>query len=818
MTNTYFPRNTRDGLLPATSPERKQVTVLFCDIADYAQRSSALDPEDLADEIRVFQSLCHQAANKYQGHIANYLGDGILMLFGYPKSHEFSAEFAAMAALEMVESITRNNQTRSWKNRAPLNVRIGIATSLAVIEERAGQQRDQVELVFGEAPSLASRLQSLALTNTVVTSSHTKRLIGDGFHYRHLGQHRLKGFTKPTEVWSIASLKKHSSGKPSLFRGDMRVFVARRNELHQLCRAFSECVKGKPQSVLLSGAWGIGKTRLVKEFVKTIRSQPGPHHYRIHVTCTATTSKQLYRPLITALCHWTRISLEDDPKTIRAEIKSLMQFLGVNRGIEVSLICGLLLSTRHWRTSSVNTHDGQPSVHWTEHEIIAIANVLIELLFRLTTRLPVLLIIENLQWADCATRSLFGRLLGQLSQQRLFIVVTNRGAFATDCHGPHCVSLSLDKLCPEDAGEMITKLFSGTPLPETVKQMIIDKSDGIPLFIEELCWSLLVRVKHGWRDQHDTDKAAVVPVGLQDAFNQQLDRDEKTKPLLQLGSVFGDSFSFSDIVAVAPEQRLTVDRQLKHLVLQGVLTLSRQPQKGFPNASVTECYLDTDIFQFRHSLFRDACYQSMLKKTRQNHHEAIIKQLLRHGKGVQPAEPWVRAYHFGSCLCESEKTPGIQQCVEIHRLNEALGLYLEGAENMLEQFRSIDALELITNGLVLAQRATNIDSQKRLAFSRLLNAMDHGLQDAGPRDNAIQGPNALTQNQLSARCRELLTLMGTTGQSWYSIYGFWCCLINQQKNNHPHDYSFVLSHCANRDRTDDRACDQEPSLMASTDT
>ena len=209
---------------------RKQVTVLFCDVAGYTSRAQTLDPEDLADEIRVFQSICTEISHRYGGHIANYLGDGMLVLFGHPSASEFGPEYAVRAGLEMVTGIRQNNNCFEWRNREPLNIRVGIATSLVVVGERAGTNRDQDELIFGEAPSLAARLQDLASPNTVVTSLRTRRLVGSTFKFRDMGKHALKGFRQPVPVWEILG---ESSGFNRRFnpRRFATEFISRTQEL-----------------------------------------------------------------------------------------------------------------------------------------------------------------------------------------------------------------------------------------------------------------------------------------------------------------------------------------------------------------------------------------------------------------------------------------------------------------------------------------------------------------------------------------------------------------------------------------------------------
>ena len=293
---------------PSEQAARKQVTVLFCDMVDYTSRSISMDPEDLADDIRVFQSLCTTVSDRYNGNISNYLGDGILVLFGYPKSNEFDAEHALRASLDMIGEINQNNTSRDWRNRKPINIRIGIATSLVVVGEKAGKQRDQDEMIIGEAPNLAARLQALAEPNTAIVSLRTRRLAGGAFKFRDLGEQQLKGFPQLVPVWQLLHESTFQNRNYTSLKRVTTRFVSRDKELSILTDCYEKSINGSFTYIHLIGEAGIGKSRLLRVFEKSLDKQ-GLN--RIRISCSPYYGSTPFHSVIDEIYRWTQVNSDD---------------------------------------------------------------------------------------------------------------------------------------------------------------------------------------------------------------------------------------------------------------------------------------------------------------------------------------------------------------------------------------------------------------------------------------------------------------------------------------------------------------------------
>ena len=388
---------------------RKQVTVLFCDVADYTSRSSSMDPEDLADEIRVFQTLCTKVADKYHGHISNFLGDGILVFFGHPYSNEFDPEHAARAGLEMVEEIEANNSSFEWRNKNPISIRIGIATSLVVVGEKAGKKRDQDELIFGEAPNLASRLQSLAQPNTVVTSLRTRRLVGSAFKFKDLGEQNLKGFSQPVPAWQLI---KESTFQGRNNRSLKRVttgFVSRNQELSLLTHCYEKAISGNPMIVKIDGEAGIGKSRLLRVFEKTLDKQ---NLNRIRILCSPYYSSTPLRAIVEEFYRWLQMANEECVQSKQQKIHNALDELLLRNDESIALLHELLNVELPKFTPELNI-----SAEEKHHKMI---RLLSGIAFKLSRIRPLLLIVEDLHWSDPTTIELLDFVLESRQQHRIF--------------------------------------------------------------------------------------------------------------------------------------------------------------------------------------------------------------------------------------------------------------------------------------------------------------------------------------------------------------------------------------------------------------
>ncbi len=709
---------------------RKQVTVLFCDISDYTSRSNSMDPEDLADEIRVFQTLCTRVADKYHGNISNFLGDGILVLFGHPHASEFDAEHAVRASLEMVEEIEQNNLSFEWRNKMPIRIRIGIATSLVVVGEKAGKQRDQDELVIGQAPNLAARLQALAEPNTVVTSLRTRRLVGGAFEFRELGEQKLKGFAKPVPAWQLLHESTFQNRNFTSLKRVATRFVSRSRELSFLTDNYAKSINAEPAVIHVTGEAGIGKSRLLRVFEKTLDKQ---NIYRIRVSCSPYFHSTPLRSAIDEIYRWIQINPEDKVPARQIKIKHALSELGIKDNDECALFFEILLVEL--------PHDIAPLDMSTEVKHHRSLSLLVHIVLTLSKDRPILLVVEDLQWSDPTTLELLSRLINNMENHRLFGIFTSRPQFNPGWKQSNSlINLHLGGLDDNESARLIKSVFGNTPLPQAVEKTLIRKSDGIPLYLEECSWHILNRIQDNDGSEKSEEDFAV-PDTLQDSLNARLDMLGDAKRLAQLGAAFGAFFTYPKIKRLAERNGIDADNGMDILLQAGLLS--------------TVFNQDEDRYVFRHALFQDAAYQSLLKKTRHRYHRQIAELLVSEDPDITHNQPELVAYHY-------DRTD---------HLDIAVDLWIKAGEVAIGKSAISEALDHLERGLYQLNRLSDNYVNKARALQLLLNL--------AVCLTVRSGYSGARVTETYARCMELANHVGDAEQQWCALYGFWRCLICQ---------------------------------------
>lgn len=604
---------------------RKQVTVLFCDVADYTRRSTQLDPEDLADEMRVVQNLCAASIRRHNGHIANFLGDGILALFGHPYAHEFAPQQAVRAGVEMVAQIRRNNDSPAWRGRRPLHIRVGVATGLVVIGVRAGRRRGRDELIFGDTPNLASRLQHIAAPNSVVAALRTRRLVGAAFVFEHLGRRRLKGFAEPLDAWKVLQARAYHHRSALALKRVGAKFIGRRQELRELRAGHARALRGQGRVIHLSGDAGIGKSRLIRAFEKTTDTQ---NLHRLRIICSSFFRRSRFKPIIVETHRWLQIGERDDAVRKRGRIQDAMHTIGLAGADEHILFNELLEIPPAPAQTGLNL-----AAEEKHHRTV---RALAEFVLRLSRLRPLLLVVEDLQWADASTLAVLHRVVAAAAREKLFGIFTSRTGFTRGW--PAGDALREMKLGALDApaSKLLLESVLGTHnLSPHIKQAIINKSDGVPLFLEESGGHAVVQLRGASRvqdrDAAELRSAFTIPDTLQDSLNARLDRLGEAKAFAQLAAVFGGDFCYSLIDKIAAQNGLNADASMDILLSAKMLVII---------ADGTE-----DRFAFRHAMFQDAAYHSLLKKTRRRYHLQIAERLRQTDIGAR--HPELLAYHYG---------------------------------------------------------------------------------------------------------------------------------------------------------------------------
>jgi class 3 adenylate cyclase/predicted ATPase/type II secretory pathway predicted ATPase ExeA len=606
--------------------ERRQLTVMFCDLVGSTALARRLDPEDLQTSMRHFLDTCSEAISRFNGYIAKYMGDGLLVYFGYPHAHEHDAEravHAGLAVLELVKALPREHYPDQEFEMA---VRIGIATGPVMVGELMGQDTATERSVFGETPNLASRLQGLAAPNQVIVDTVTKRLVGGEFECADRGTVSLKGFETPVQIWQVVSAKPSASRFESYRSSRLVNFIGREHETALVLGRWSEAVGGEGQVVLLCGEAGIGKSRFVRYLhdqlpegqYAAIQSQGSPHH----------TNTVLY-PVMTSLRQAAGLTTEDSASTQQQKLATLMTNNGLDDRITVALL-GELLSIEGEEQDQLASLSPDKRKEMT-------LEALVQYLHKVADRSPVLLIVEDAHWLDPTTLDLLTRIIDRIRQMRLLLLITFRPDFRPVwAEYSHVTFLTLSRLPRRQSAELIATMTGGKELPLEVQQAILAKTDGVPLYIEELTENLLETGLLTEGTDSFTLKAPLkdmaIPDSLQALLMERVDRLGPIKEIVQIGAAIGREFTYELLRATVEITDSQLHSALDRFVASGLIL-----QEGERSLS---------RYRFKHMLVQEAAYNTLPKKSRRLLHARIAKTLEEKCAERAQLEPELLAYHF----------------------------------------------------------------------------------------------------------------------------------------------------------------------------
>jgi class 3 adenylate cyclase/predicted ATPase len=614
------------GQTPAPPPapaigaaaERRQVTVVFSDLVGSTALATRLDPEDLRGVIGAYHRCVAAAVRRFDGFVAKYMGDGVLAYFGYPSAHEDDAERAVRAGLAMVEAIY------GIAAAEPLEVRIGIATGLVVVGELTGEGEAQERGVVGETPNLAARLQTLAAPRSVVIAPATRRLIGSRFALRALGRHAFKGFAEPVEAWAVEGIAA-TEGRFDAGRG-LAGFVGRETELGLLLDRWQLVRGGEGQVVLLSGEPGIGKSRVLSE-LRAHLEVAGAGSLRFH--CSPYYANSAFYPITDNFERALRFDCDDTPEQKLDKLEALVVGeYGCPRA-DLRFIAAMLSIPCEQRYGAV----AMTPQKFKDETLRAVVETT-EAIARLQ---PTVLLFEDAHWADPTTLELLDLLIHRVRNVPLLVVVTHRSEFLPRwSHHGHVAALGLTKLTRAQSTALVSRLIGGKPLPTDLLEQILEKTDGVPLFVEELTKSILE--SGALRDAGDHwDYAAPVvglsiPPTLRDSLMARLDRFAPVREVAQIGAAIGREFSYELLAAVAPQAAPELDRALAQLVESGLAF-----QQGTPPDAV---------YSFKHALVQGAAYDSLLRRRRQELHGTIAGAIEARFPSLGETKPELLAHHY----------------------------------------------------------------------------------------------------------------------------------------------------------------------------
>jgi len=609
----------------ADQAERRQLTVMFCDLVDSTALSHLLDPEDLQDIVRLFLDSCSQAIARFEGYIARYMGDGMLVYFGYPHAHEDDAERAVhsgLAILDGVKALNRKNPSQ----KISIAARIGIATGQVVVGELLGQESAKERSAFGKCPNLAARLQGLAKPNQLIIDSATKRLAGRQFGFGDHGIFSLKGFETPVQTWQVLTIGPSASRFETHRSAQLVNFIGRESEASLVYDRWREVVGGKGQVLLLSGEAGIGKSRIIQSLCDHIADD---HHKIIRYQCSPYHTNTALYPAINYLRQAAGFANDDSSNVNLDKLNVMAVEAGVDNQKTVSLIADLLSIHGDYYNSPFS---GSP-----EQRKEMTLEALEQHLQSLAARSATLFIVEDAHWIDPTTLELITRIIDHIPQIRVFLLITFRPNFRPVWpQQSHVTSLTLNRLQPQQCSELISATAGGKTLPPEVQQAILARTDGVPLFVEELTRNVLesgvlTEEAHAYTLK-TTLKELSIPESLQASLMERLDRFAPIKGIVQAGAVVGREFSYELLQAIVETSDNELRNGLDLLVASGLIF-----QEGEPPAAK---------YFFKHALVQEAAYSTILHKTRQLLHARIGDALESRFAERAKMEPELFAYHY----------------------------------------------------------------------------------------------------------------------------------------------------------------------------
>ncbi len=620
--------------------ERRQLTVMFCDLVGSTTLSTQLDPEDFRDLVRAYQQTCAEVIQRHDGSIAQYLGDGLLVYFGYPVAHEDEALRAVRAGLEIIDALKRQETGAGSSGRlSGLQVRIGIHTGPVVVGEIGGERREV--LALGETPNLAARIQGQAAPQEVLVSNATLRLLSGLVETEARGLQELKGLSSPVALYRVVGESRAQNRLDAALPSGLTPLVGREEELSLLQRCWEQASEREGQVVLLSGEPGIGKSRLVRELRDRTEQD---HAIRIEFRCSPYYQHSALQPIIDhlqRLLHWQK------DETLQSKLDQLHATLTRYRFPQADTLALLaaLLSLPHPPDAPPLNLSPQRQKQKTEEALLA-------WLLEEAEQAPVYCVWEDVHWADPSTLELLGRLIDYASTTRLFVLLTSRPEFLPPWgKAGHYSQLMLSRLGRRHVSQLIEKAASGQALPAEVVQQIVAKTDGVPLFVEELTKmvvesGLLTATTGGYTLSGPLPPLAI-PSTLQDSLMARLDRLASVREIAQLGATIGREFSYELLHAVSPLDERVLQQGLRQLIEAELLY-----QRGTPPQS---------SYLFKHALIQDTAYHSLLKSTRQQYHHQIARMLEAHFPNTQETQPELLAHHYTEAGFAAQAVPYWQQ-------------------------------------------------------------------------------------------------------------------------------------------------------------
>ena len=643
---------------PAEIAERRQVTVMFSDLVGSTVLSGRMDPEDLREVISAYQKCVAETVQRFGGFVAKYMGDGVLIYFGYPQAHEDDAERAVRAGLELVDAVS------ALKTHAPLQARVGVATGLLVVGDLIGSGEAQERGIVGETPNLAAGLQGVAEPNAVVIAESTRKLVGNLFELQDLGAQDLKGIAGSVCAWAAQRPSSFESRFEALHGSGVTELVGREEELEILLRRWSKAKSGQGQVVLLSGEPGIGKSRLTAALLERIATEP---HTRLRHFCSPQHTDSALYPIISQMERAAGFAHDD---TVKAKLDKLDALLAQSSTShqDAGLFAEMLSLPNDGRYLSLELIPQQ-----RRQKTLEALTAQVEALSHSN---PVLMIFEDVHWIDPTSLEALGRTVDRLRTLGVLLLLTYRPEFEPPGVGrPYVTTLNLNRLGEREIAAIIDRVKGNKALPESIIQDIIERTDGIPLFVEEMTKAVLEAEGAAESAVATIPSPSIgVPSSLQVSLMARLDRLGPAKEVAQIGAGIGREFSHALLAAVVRKAEAELQSALDRLVAAGLLF-----RQGVPPQAT---------YLFKHALVQDAAYGTLLREPRRSLHARIADSLESEFAEIAERQPELLARH----------------CTEAGLIEKAAGLWGKAGWRSLERSAWVEAVEQLTRAV--AQIAT----------------------------------------------------------------------------------------------------------------
>jgi len=651
---------------PSSDAERRQITVMFCDLVGSTPLSERLDPEELREVIHDYQSICARVIRRFDGNIARYLGDGLLVYFGYPASHEDDAQRAVRSGLGILEAMNRLNMRLQEKLMVNLQLRLGIHTGIVVAGDIDENEQLESDAIVGDTPNIAARLQKLAEPDTLIISSSTYRLIEGFFDCQSLGTQSLEGISSPMEVYHVI----HESGartrldttRPS----EQTPLVGREQELGLLMDRWEQVKEKMGHVILLNGEAGIGKSRIVRVLEERVAEDPQAWSVECH--CSPYHQNTAFYPVVDL---FERVILQfnrdDSPQDKLSKVEGFLVQYGLPLDETVPLFSTLL---------SIPLGDSYSPLNLTpQQQKIKTLQMMLGILLKRASQQPVLFVVEDLHWADASSLEFLDMLVDQVPTVPILTILSFRSSFTPHWTGrSYMTSITLNRLTRGQVADMVKNIAS-KPLPDQIMEQLVAKTDGVPLFVEELTKMVL---ESGLLKEQDNSyeltgplPPLAIPTTLQDSLMARLDRLATVKEVAQLGSVMGREFTYELLSAISPLDDETLQKSLAQLVDAEILY-----PRGLPPQAV---------YIFKHSLIQDTAYDSLLKSRKQQYHLQIAQTLEKQFPDVAGTQPEIVAHHYTEA--------GLAQ--------QAIPYWYKAGQQAVQRSANIEAINHLRKGLEL---------------------------------------------------------------------------------------------------------------------